>query len=276
MGQVPEAKFKGGALSAGLKAGAPSAILVIGDGRLASALIRLLAEKSKLHPDLFKFQKWFRASSTSLDEAFAKFDATHVWLAISDDSIAKFADEHRSLLANRLVVHFSGSRPSFGGVHVAHPLMTFARTDENPMTSDAFDKVPFVLDLEGPELFELLPGFTNPTYRLDPKLRPYYHALCAISGNFTILLWEAVAERFEKKLGLPKTVLDAYRTRVFENLASSKAESVLTGPLARADFSTIQKHRDSLLGQYEMPLLKIYEGFIDLYRTRQNKSKEKA
>ncbi len=280
MGQVPAVKDRKGVasgVSLGASPGVSSGItriLVIGDGRLASTLFEVLQERSSATGAAFT--QWTRSSTISLNEKLATFDATHIWLSIADDAIMGFAHEHRTLLASRTVVHFAGSLPSFEFVHAAHPLTSFA-SSVSPMTLSDFSKVPFILDREAPELSELLPGFTNISYRLDPEQRAYYHALCAISGNFTVLLWETVALKFEQELGLPQTALENYRSRIFENLASAaKGQSVLTGPIARGDHTTIQRHRSSLLEKYEMPLLKIYDGFLDLYRTLCNQQKEQA
>lgn len=240
-------------------------ILVIGDGRLASTLIKLLQERTCAQGD--GYAQWSRGSAVSLSETLSTFDATHIWLAIADDAIKGFAHAHRTLLETRTVVHFAGSLSSFEFVHAAHPLTSFA-SPTSTMSSSDFSKVPFILDQGAPELSELLPGFKNSAFRLDPKQRAYYHSLCAISGNFTVLLWETVAAKFEQDLGLPRTALDNYRNRIFENLAhAAKGETVLTGPIARRDLVTIEKHRGALLARYQMPLLKIYDGFLDLYRT---------
>lgn len=258
MGQVPAGKNK------------TSSILIVGNGRLASALTQILTANS----DTFIFERWSRNSSTSFEQALEQINATHVWLAISDDAIVPFTTENQKFLRHRTVVHFSGSLPSFEFVHAAHPLTTFSTTSSSgSMSLDRFAEVPFVLDRTGPELSELMPGFKNPSYRIDPERRAYYHALCAISGNFTVLLWESVAAKFESDLQIPRSALANYRRQVFENLSRSGTDSVLTGPLVRGDVATIQKHRHALLTKNEMPLLKIYDGFVDLYRTSQSRNK---
>ncbi len=265
MGQVPAVKDNSRAGHDRRHNLGHARILVIGDGRLASTLLKILQERAPALGDCFA--RWSRRSAVSFSETLSTFDATHIWLAIADDAITGFAHEHRALLETRTVVHFAGSLSSFEFVHAAHPLTSFA-SSASLMTFSEFSKVPFILDQTAPELSELLPGFTNPAYRLDPQQRAYYHSLCAISGNFTVLLWETVTAKFEQELGLPRTVLDNYRSRIFENLANAaNGETVLTGPMARRDLVTIQKHRTSLLERYQMPLLKIYDGFLDLYRT---------
>lgn len=241
-------------------------ILVIGDGRLATTLWSVLQTKAKSTTSTpMLTERWSRRTPTTLRDLVSSFQPTHVWLAISDRAIASFAAEHAALFEARTVVHFAGSLSLINGVHAAHPLTTFASTVAMP--EDEFNRVPFVLDLQGPELSTLMPGFWNRAFRLAPEERAYYHALCVMAGNFTTLLWETVAARFEETLTLPAEALSSYRDQTFKNLAHAQGRSVLTGPLVRGDSETIQAHHRALLEHFEMPLLKIYDGFADLYRT---------
>jgi predicted short-subunit dehydrogenase-like oxidoreductase (DUF2520 family) len=239
-------------------------IFIIGDGRLATTLWDVLHA-----PDIpFAFtdiSRWTRDDETSLVDALNIKNPTHVWLAISDRAIRDFAKEHHVHLMNRVVVHFAGSLGGWPGVFAAHPLTTFNGSGAH--TYAWFSKIPFILDLDGPELTVLLPGFENPSYRLEPSQRAYYHALCATAGNFSVLLWEAVANRFERDLALPSEALAVFRRQIFQNLDESNGASVLTGPLLRGDIATIEAHRSSLLARFEIPLLKIYDAFSDLFRT---------
>jgi hypothetical protein len=267
MGQVPSVTNEPVALASKTAQIARAAVLLIGDGGLASTLATVLSDRAK-HSSSVDFRQWSRHSSSSFENVFTEFDPTHVWLAISDRALESFAAEHKTFLQGRRVVHFSGALPSFSFVHAAHPLSTFTKATA-VLNACRFSQVPFILDLNGPALSDLLPGFENRAYRIDPRQRAYYHALCSIAGNFTVLLWETIAFRFEKELGIPQNALDTYRSAIFENLSKSTGESVLTGPLTRGDSETLQKHRAALLEKYEIPLLKIYDGFVDLYQNKE-------
>lgn len=255
MGQVPRAK-----------------ILLVGRGRLASAL-KLELERT-LEPA--SWRAWSRTDE-NFSSALDAFKPTHIWLAISDSAILPFVQENSERLSklSPIIVHFAGSLCSFQitdlNVHAAHPLSTF--TLENSQTD--FTKIPFVLDRGGPNLDELMPGFTNPVFRLDSEKRVYYHTLCAIAGNFTTLLWESIASRFESDLQISKKCLDVYRDQVFKNLddGSCDSNSRLTGPLSRGDRSTMKSHRAALFERSQVPLLKIYDAFTDLYRTDRQEKK---
>ena len=250
----------------------PARILIIGNGRLATTLWDVLHAPDC--PLSYETSRWTRKDKTSLSTALATFDPTHIWLAISDRALHDFAIEHQTLLKGRTVVHFAGSLSGWAGVHAAHPLTTLNGAAKS--TFGWFSKTPFVLDLEGPELTSLMPGFKNPTHRLDPHQRAYYHALCAAAGNFSVLLWETVANRFENDLGLPSSALDVYRQQIFQNLQTATGSSVLTGPLLRGEVQTLQAHRSALLTRFEMPLLKIYDAFTDLFRTERARSENRT
>lgn len=254
----------------------PHRILVIGDGRLATTLKSVFQPRTSAKPGTsiaaapLELATWSRRSDVSLSEFLQNFDASHVWLAISDRAIADFVQQHSKLWKNRIVVHFAGSLPKTGDAHAAHPLTTFSSSQ--PITPEEFAKIPFVLDLEGPPLNQLIPGAANTFYRINPSDRAYYHALCSIAGNFSVLLWESVANRFNSNLGLTPQVLDVFRAQIFSNLADAarvkpQRASVLTGPLVRGDVATLETHRRALLARSEIPLLKIYDSFTDLYRT---------
>ncbi len=269
----------------GLRQNSLTRVLLVGDGQLAKVLWNQLKAKQVA-------KQWSRKTNHKTNQTFsevvAEFNPTHVWIAISDGSIEKFATENSEFLKGRTVVHFAGSRPSFSVqasgettmVASAHPLTTFASSIE----PENFASIPFVLDLDSPPLSDLLPGFSNPSVRLNSKDRGYYHALCVMAGNFTVMLWEAMGARFDQLGERPNSgsaeapserishaTLNAFRDQIFENLASAAAAenriSVLSGPLSRGDAETIAHHRSELRARGEIPLLKIYDGFLELHRT---------
>lgn len=230
------------------RAAQPSAhFLLVGDGRLA----RHFAHYLKL--ENLSFDQWSRRSfatdSAGSLEALAE-RSTHVLLAVSDSAIEPF------LMANpflrRLVnIHFSGAlvTPFALGVH---PLMTFG---PELYSLEDYRRIPFVVERERPVI---LPGFSNQIFEIAAELKPLYHALCATSGNFTVMLWEAVFARFAS-IGLPREVLFPYMVRTTTNLLNAGDESVLTGPLKRGDFETVEKHLAALEGD---PLADVYRAFV--------------
>jgi hypothetical protein len=181
-------------------------------------------------------------------------DSTHVLVLIRDDAIEGFLAENRELLDRKVRVHCSGSlvTPLAQG---AHPLMTF--TDE--LYSPArYGQIPFVVERGTRTFDELLPGLPNPHYYLDPGMKPLYHALCVLSGNFTSLLWSKFFREVENQLGLPREAAYPYMEQIFLNLMNSSVDPV-TGPLVRRDQGTIDRNLEALKDD---PYRNVYEGFL--------------
>lgn len=225
-----------------------SSFLIIGNGRLARHLRTYL---DFLH---LPFVTWNRSEPESaLTSAVCR--ASHILLAISDSALDDFFDSHPGIHA-KTCVHFSGTHVS-AKIPGAHPLMTFS---ERLYDFERYARIPFILEKEGPEFHELLPGFKNPNFKIDRAQKPLYHALCVLSGNFTVLLWEKAFADFALRLDLPKEALLPYLSATTENLVlSPEGTSVLTGPLARNDRATIARHLKTL---EKDPFGDVYRSFV--------------
>jgi predicted short-subunit dehydrogenase-like oxidoreductase (DUF2520 family) len=166
--------------------------------------------------------------------------------------------------SNKTWVHFSGSL-SFSQIVGAHPLMTFSY---ELYDLDTYRRIPFVLEEGRGNLNEILPGLTNSNHFIEAKNKGLYHALCAMSGNFSIILWEKAFNDFESKLNLPRTVLLPFLERITENLrASVPNKSILTGPLVRGDQAVIDKH---LFELHSDPFLDVYRAFTHAYTVQKS------
>lgn len=181
--------------------------------------------------------------------------ASHVLLAVKDEAISELA---REIHPDQTAVHFSGAL-AVEGVSAAHPLMTFGPNLESP---DWYQRIPFVID-EGAKFEDLLPGLKNPHYLLAPGKRSYYHALCALAGNSTFLLWKKIGSVFEQELALPRELLAPFLHQVVRNSNSSEA-SAFTGPVARGDWDVVRAHLDSL--HRDPMLLETYRTYLKLAR----------
>jgi len=82
-------------------------------------------------------------------------------------------------------------------------------------------------------------------FRLAERDRALYHAAAVVASNYLVAL-EAVAERLFLESGLPQEqVLDAFLPLVrgaVDNIAAGGTLSALTGPLARGDVETVERH----------------------------------
>lgn len=157
--------------------------------------------------------------------------ATHHLLAIKDDAIADVAAR---LHAPRMI-HFSGAL-HVEGVTSCHPLMTFGTRLEDPAWYRA---IPFVVE----RAEDALPGVPNPVHVLARERRPLYHALCALAGNSTFLLWRKIGDEFAR-LGLPRELLGPFLSQTVKNAFADGAN--FTGPVARGDWDTVAAHLDAL------------------------------
>ncbi|MCM2282285.1 MAG: DUF2520 domain-containing protein [Bdellovibrionaceae bacterium] len=233
--------------------------LLIGDGRVSTHFgryFRLLG---------LRFQSWSRKEDLSTLAKRAEA-SSHILCLISDPAIEPFLSSNGLLFSNQILVHASGSLVT-PLAHGAHPLMTFVDTqpyDMETYTLETYTSIPFVLEKGGPGFENLLPGLPNPHFEIDPRLKPLYHALCVMSGNFTVLLWQKVFSEFENTLGLPREALFPYLQRVTQNLRVD-AEQALTGPLARGDHKAIAGHLRALGAD---PFAEVYRAFVKTVESR--------
>lgn len=235
MGQVPSHPFR--------------AYLLVGRGRVATHL------RHYFELEAIPYFQWSRADSESSLAELTR-QASHILLAISDSAIDPFYDRYTATFADKVCVHFSGAHYS-PRVPSAHPLMTFG---PETYSLEQYRQIPFVVEKDRAVFSTLLPHFPNPVFELNASKKSLYHALCVMSGNFTILLWEKVIAEFAK-LGLPREALLPYLNQICLNLSQSR-ESVLTGPLARGDQMTISKHLE-VLGRD--PYAEVYRAFLHAY-----------
>jgi 2-dehydropantoate 2-reductase len=223
--------------------------LIIGNGRVAShfqhyfSLLNLAC--SSWHRNL---------PLSSLNQLLP--DATHILLLISDQAIDAFISEYLQQ-SDAIRIHFSGcliSDQAYG----AHPLMTFSH---HLYDIHKYQALPFVIDHDAPAFTDLLPGLMNPHTRLHKILKPKYHAMCVMGGNFSCMLWQKLFNTFEKEFNIPPEIAHQYLQQQTQNLLQSP-QTALTGPLVRNDQLTLQKNMNALENDAFQP---IYKSFVECY-----------
>jgi predicted short-subunit dehydrogenase-like oxidoreductase (DUF2520 family) len=184
-----------------------------------------------------------------------------ILLAVSDDAIAPVMARLRAEgLDDRTFVHFCGGR-TFEGAFGAHPLMSFAQTLYDPAF---YRDIPVFVDHDEAhpdpvaEFQKLFPRLPNPCFPLQSGDKAYYHALCALAGGFTAVLWRDFFAAMATRFGAPREALAAYPRRIVENLIAA-SDGALTGPVARGDSETIATHLEALDGT---ALANVYRAFI--------------
>jgi hypothetical protein len=185
-----------------------------------------------------------------------------ILLAVSDDAIAPVIARLKAEgLGDRRFVHFCGGR-SFEGAFGAHPLMSFATSLYEPAF---YRDIPVFVDHDAAhpepvaEFRALFPRLPNPCFPLKTDDKAYYHALCALAGGFTAVLWREFFTAMATRFGAPREALAAYPRRIVENVIASR-DGALTGPVARGDTETIDAHLAALDGT---ALAGVYRAFID-------------
>jgi predicted short-subunit dehydrogenase-like oxidoreductase (DUF2520 family) len=188
-------------------------------------------------------------------------DCPVILLAVSDDAIAPVMARLRAEgLDDRNFVHFCGGR-TFEGAFGAHPLMIFSSTLYQPAF---YRDIPVFVDRDDThpdpvaEFQALFPRLPNPCFPLKSGDKAYYHALCALAGGFTAVLWRDFFAAMETRFGAPREALAGYPRRVVENVIAA-SDGALTGPVARGDTETIEAHLEALGGT---ALANVYRAFI--------------
>ena len=220
---------------------------IVGDGRVATHFAHYFRLAG------IPFRQWSRRSPA---ETLA--DCPVILLLVSDPAIEELASRY----PGRTCVHFSGSFTS-AGVHGMHPLMSFGR---ELYSRPEYERIPFVA--EDPALFQgLFPGLPNPCYGIRREDKARYHALCAMAGNFTGFLWAKLFQEFPAALGIPAEAAIPYLERVCRNIAAAptQPERFLTGPIARNDTATVEKHLAALTGD---DYRAVYEAFARIHLRR--------
>lgn len=226
---------------------------LVGRGRLATHLAHYL-EQEGCAPI-----RWHRGMASTPDAAFAAPDT--ILLAISDDALQPFFEQHPFLRTHR-VVHFSGSL-SLDGIAGLHPLMTFG---PHLYTLETYRSIPFIEERGGASFREVFPTLPNPSHTIAAAQKPLYHALCVLGGNFSTLLWAKALADFESRLGLPRESLLPFLQQVAINTAAS-GEQALTGSLARGDRGTVERDLRALEGD---PFQPVFRTFVDVFTHRED------
>lgn len=231
------------------------AYLIIGNGRVARHMACYFDFLG------IPYTQWHRGMAEEALQQQAQA-ATHILLLIRDDAIVDFAQFHLSNIS-AIKIHFSGALVA-DGIVGAHPLMTFG---SDLYSLEKYTSIPFVVEEDAPDFAALLPGLSNSHATIRKEDKAKYHALCAMAGNFSCLLWQKLMRDFESDFNLPAGIAHAYLRQQTENLIAD-ADGALTGPLARGDHATIHKHMQALKDD---PFGAVYQSFISAYRAQQEK-----
>jgi hypothetical protein len=222
--------------------------------------------------------------------------ATHIWLCLPD----RYITEYHKLIKFHLLeknlslpifIHSSGAW-SYPEIYSAHPLMSFRPLDHEhgPYPESIYQKINFALTSPAQEnhlenswpkseaaeiaqnikkkLFPFLPNFV---FYLPEEHKAFYHALCVLAGNGSVLLWQKFFKEMPT-LGCSVEGLEVFARQISENFLTDP-ESALTGPLVRKDTSTLALDAAALKAD---PFFDVFQALTRLKATRPGPNTAKA
>ena len=188
-------------------------VRVVGTGRAGGAIAARLKERGL-------------AVSAGREAAGAPVDL--VVLCVPDAAIPEAA---RTVPEGPWIAHVSGFS--------VHPLQTLS-TERGPEQLDgAWAAVTAETDEAAQAANWLAETLGLKPFPLADADRPLYHAAAVIAGNYLVTLYRTAAELFEQ-VGAPPEALVPLMQRTIEN------GFVLTGPIARGDWGTVESHLRTL------------------------------
>lgn len=250
-------------------------IAIIGLGKVGTAVgyllksagYRIVATSGRSLENLCSGVK-YTGGQVFTNPAEAASLAECILITTSDDAIASVCEEivlRGAVTAGKKVIHMSGGggldllqAARRAGAHVAsiHPLQSFANVEGaiKSIPGSTFGitadeainnwSVRMVRDLGGTPFF------------IAEEDKPLYHAAACLASNYLTTLMYTVEEIY-LSLGMDQTeALNAFWPLVrgtMNNLETKGAIQALTGPIARGDAGTIEKHLTAI--REKMPLL---------------------
>lgn len=202
------------------------------------------------------------ALAARLDERGLLVDATPdlIVLAVPDSAIASVAS---GLAAGPWVAHVSGATSLAAlAPHVrrfsVHPLQTFTRARGPEQLDGAWAAITGDTDDALVRADWLARTLGLHPFPLDDGRRALYHAGASMASNFLVTLYRASARALEAA-GAPPDALVPLMRRTIENGFD------LTGPIARGDWQTVDRHLDAL-GRELPDLMPMYRAMAEATR----------
>lgn len=186
-------------------------------------------------------------------------------ICVSDDSISVLADQ-LIIPHGRIVVHTSGAKSMeelkvleekySAQIGVFYPLQTFSKN-----VNLDFRKVPLLIETTNSDTLEVLFGLgrkiSESVQEAKSADRLAYHVGAVLACNFVNHLWtlsKDMLERQQLNFNLLKPLILETLNKM---LGAENPANVQTGPAARGDLKTLEKHSDFL--ENDPKLLEIYE-----------------
>ena len=184
--------------------------------------------------------------------------------------VFKLIVENNGFKPGAVAVHCSGAHPStilsalaVQDIHVGsmHPMQSFA---SKTVPGNPFEGI--IISVEGSEkavsiATDMAKDLGAVCLPLATKGKTLYHASAVVASNYLVALMQ-MALKFMETAGIPPDqafgVLKPLVNGTLSNIEKNGITDALTGPIARGDTETVQRHITSILTQIPE--------FIDLYK----------
>lgn len=252
-------------------------ISIIGAGNLGCTLARFFDSKqnsplSLVSSSMVRLEKI--AYETKSVTFGTTIDTVHresriIFITVPDREISAIVRKLAQLLffdwAGVLVVHCSGAYSTeilsplkkLGAQTASiHPIQTFPSRNE-PISR--FENIHWGVEAEEPALTaatNLVHYLGGISVHIPITAKPIYHVASVIASNYLVTLMNLAAESLSSS-GLSRDqtykILSPLVHGTLENLSKQSLDKSLTGPIARGDIETIEKHIHEL--RYQLPHL---------------------
>ncbi|MGD9898092.1 MAG: Rossmann-like and DUF2520 domain-containing protein [Calditrichaceae bacterium] len=200
-----------------------------------------------------------------------------IFICVQDSKIADTVNELRPFnLSGKKIVHTSGAydsrildplRGKDAKTGSFHPIQTFPKKS---LPLKIWNGI--VCTYEGDKenrqiLSEICTRFNARLLPVTPEQKTALHLAAVVSANYMVALF-SWAENIISDAGIKKPpaneILGNIIEQVAKNYKDKSAENILTGPLARGDSETIEKHLDYLKKNYPAKYSLLYKKMAEL------------
>lgn len=200
-------------------------------------------------------------------------EAELIGITTPDDIIIKIVNQLiglKSNLTDKIIFHTSGVHSSEilkplqakgATILSIHPMLSFG---EIIKTEEDLNTTFFTIEGQGKrmdQIYNLLNGLNNPWLKISLNDKTAYHLAASIVSNYLVTLLDIGIKIFvdigftEKKA---KELIQPLLRKTLDNVIETGTENALTGPIARGDIGTIEKHMDKISQSYH-DILDIYQ-----------------
>jgi len=199
----------------------------------------------------------FIGAGTALTSMSAMRSADITMITVADDQIKTCSEQlqqHNLLQASSIVFHCSGALDSgelglHHGAASLHPMRSFADPE---LVANQFAHT--ICTLEGDALASRI--LSHAMRQIGAEVLPIraenktlYHAAGAFTSNYLVTLMDAALQTFEQagiSTELAKRMAQPMAQETLNNIFRIGTQRALTGPIARGDHKTVERHRQAL------------------------------